>query len=326
MPCIVSHKNAGIKAPRSQSCIQVPTKETAMSQPFDRRDFLRLAGLGGAVFASGLAGCAGMGAAKQDDFYFVQLSDTHWGFKGDALNPDAAGTLPKAVAAVNALASKPDFIVFTGDLTHTTDDPKERRRRLAEFKNIVSRLDNKNVRFMPGEHDASLDNGQAWKEFFGASYYSFDHKGVHFIAIDNVSDPAARIGEAQLAWLKADLDKQAKDAPIVLLTHRPLFDLAPKWDWATRDGAQAVDMLMAYDNVTVFYGHIHQEHHQMTGHIAHHSAKSLIFPLPAPGSQPNRTPLPWDASAPYKGLGFREIEAEAAGSALKVVELPVVRA
>jgi len=49
----------------------------------------------------------------------VQLSDTHWGFKGPVLNPDADGTLQKAVAAVNALSFEPDFIVFTGDLTHT---------------------------------------------------------------------------------------------------------------------------------------------------------------------------------------------------------------
>ena len=109
-----------------------------MTQPIDRREFLKLAGLGGAVFASGLAGCAGMAGGKQEEFYFVQLSDTHWGFKGAALNPDAGGTLQKAVAAVNALPEQPDFIVFTGDLTHTTDDPKERRRRLAEFKDIVS--------------------------------------------------------------------------------------------------------------------------------------------------------------------------------------------
>src|SRR5690349_22425966 len=134
-----------------------------MARPIDRRDFLKLAGLGGAVFASGLAGCAHMASSRSDEFYFVQLSDTHWGFKGDALNPDARGTLPKAVAAVNALAIKPDFIVFTGDLTHTTDDPKERRRRLAEFRDIVAKLRNKNVRFMPGEHDASLDNGEAWR-------------------------------------------------------------------------------------------------------------------------------------------------------------------
>ena len=292
-----------------------------MRQAIDRREFLKLAGLGGAVFASGLAGCAGMAGAGQEDFYFVQLSDTHWGFKGPALNPDAGGTLQKAVAAVNNLKIEPDFIVFTGDLTHTTDDPKERRRRLAEFRDIVGALKNRNVRFMPGEHDASLDNGQAWKEFFGPSYYSFDHKGVHFIAIDNVSDAAARIGEEQLAWMKADLAKQAMDAPIVVLTHRPLFDLMPAWDWATRDGAQAVELLMPFKNVTVFYGHIHQEHHHQTGHIAHHAAKSLIFPLPAPGSQPKRVPIAWDPAQPYRGLGFRGIEAEK--SAYEIVEYPV---
>jgi hypothetical protein len=291
-------------------------------EAFDRRAFLKLAGLGGAVFASGLAGCASMAGEKYDEFYFVQLSDTHWGFKGAALNPDADGTLQKAVAAVNALPEQPDFIIFTGDLTHTTDDPKERRRRLAEFKDIVSKLNNKNVRFMPGEHDASLDNGQAWKEFFGASYYSFDHKGVHFAAIDNVSDPAARIGEAQLAWLKADLAKLPKETPIVIMTHRPLFDLMPQWDWATKDGAQAIDILMAYPHVTVFYGHIHQENHHMTGHIAHHSAKSLIFPLVAPGSKPKREPIPWDAAQPYKGLGFRSIETE---TPVKITEYPVIK-
>jgi len=297
-----------------------------MREPIDRREFLKLAGLGGAVFASGLAGCAGLGGSKQDDFYFVQLSDTHWGFKGPALNPDAEGTLHKAVAAVNALSFEPDFIVFTGDLTHTTDDPKERRRRLAEFRDIVGALRNRNVRFMPGEHDASLDNGQAWKEFFGPTYYSFDHKGVHFIAIDNVSDASARIGEPQLAWLKSDLARQDKDARIVVFTHRPLFDLMPQWDWATRDGAQAIELLMPYRNVTVFYGHIHQEHHHMTGHIAHHSAKSLIFPLVAPGSKPKREPVPWDPAQPYQGLGFRGVDADVEKAAYQITEYPVRKA
>ena len=294
-----------------------------------RRDFLALAAVGGgAVFASGLAGCASPAQGTSGgyaDFYFVQLSDTHWGFQGPP-NPDAAVTLRKAVATVNALQTPPDFIVFTGDLTHTTDDPLERRRRLAEFKTIVADLKVKPVRFMAGEHDAGLDRGAAFKEFFGETFYTFDHKGVHFIAIDNVSDPGSKIGDEQLAWLRADLAARDRKAPIVVLTHRPLFDLAPKWDWATRDGAQALELLMPFSNVTVFYGHIHQEHHHMTGHIAHHSAKSLIFALPAPGSQPDRTPLPWDPAAPYKGLGFREVEAEDAGAAYKVIELPVVRA
>jgi 3',5'-cyclic AMP phosphodiesterase CpdA len=293
----------------------------------NRRDFLRIASFGGVVFASGL-GCASRAStpyeADADEFFFVQLSDTHWGFKG-APNPDAEGTLPKAVAAVNALDPQPDFIVFTGDLTHTTDDPAERRRRLAKFKEIVSGLKTRNLRFMPGEHDASLDRGAAYQEFFGATHYSFDHKGVHFIALDNVSDPAARIGEEQLGWLKADLAGQSPDTRIVVLTHRPLFPLYPQWDWATKDGPQAIELLMPHRNVTVFYGHIHQEHHFKTAHIEHHSAKSLIFPLPAPGSTPKRVPLAWDPAQPYRGLGFREVEAEAKPPEYKITELPVTK-
>lgn len=290
----------------------------------DRRGFLRLGAVGGgAVFMSGLYGKA-LAADGYQDFYFVQLSDSHWGYKGPA-NPEAQNTLRQAVDSVNALSVQPDFIVFTGDLTHTTDDPAERRRRMAEFKQITAGLKVKDVRYLAGEHDASLDNGAAFQEFFGATHYSFDHKGVHFIAIDNVSDPGARIGESQLAWLKADLAKQAQDARIVVLTHRPLFDLAPKWDWATRDGEQAMALLMPYSNVTVFYGHIHQENHHMSGHIAHHAAKSLIFPLPAPGSQDKRAPLPWDPAAPGKGLGFREVEAEMKPVAYQITEFPAMK-
>jgi 3',5'-cyclic AMP phosphodiesterase CpdA len=291
---------------------------------FSRREFMKLAGLGGVVLVSGCASPMGAGAAAADsDFYFVQLSDSHWGFEDPVINPDATGTLKKAVAAVNSLSRPPDFVMFTGDLTHTTDDPRERRRRMTGFREIVAALKVKDVRYMPGEHDAALDNGKAFKEFFGETHYTFDHKGIHFIVIDNVSDPSAAIGDEQLQRLSADLDKQPKDARIVVFTHRPLFDLYPQWDWATRDGAKAIALLQTHDNVTVFYGHIHQENHFMTGNIAHHSAKGLMFALPVARSQPKRLPVPWDASAPYKGLGFRDVEAEAVPVKYGITELPV---
>jgi hypothetical protein len=294
-----------------------------MSLTFDRREFVKLAGLGGVVFASGL----GMGrgaAAATEEFHFVQLSDSHWGFQGPP-NPEAATTLKKAVAAVNSLQQQPDFIVFTGDLTHTTDDPKERRKRMAEFRDIVGQLRVKTIRFMAGEHDASLDKGEAYREFFGDLNYTFDHKGIHFIVLDNVSDPAAALGDKQLDWMKADLKQLKPDTPIVVLTHRPLFDLAPSWDWTTKDGAAAIDALMPFQNVTVFYGHIHQEHHQMTGHIAHHAAKSLIFPLPVAMSQPKRAPIPWNPEKPFAGLGWRDVEAypAKAKSKFEIAEKPV---
>lgn len=291
----------------------------------DRRQFLKLAGIGGAVLASGLPGWSeAQGAAKAEDFLFVQLSDIHWGFQGPP-NPDAGGTLQKAIAAVNELTPQPDFVIFTGDLTHTTDDPQERRRRLGQFKEIIAAIKVKDVKFIPGEHDASLDRGKAYSEFFGQTHYTFDYKGVHFIVLDNVSDSAAALGEEQLAWLKADLSRLGQDARIVVFTHRPLFDLMPQWDWATRDGAKALEMLMPFKNATVFYGHIHQEHHHATGPIQHHAAKSLIFPLPAPGSQPKRTPLAWNPEQPYSGLGFRQVAAKPVAYRFDLTEFPVVK-
>ncbi len=289
-----------------------------MAFEVNRKDFLRLAGVGsGVVFASRIAGWNEAFGANAPEFYFVQMSDTHWGFQGPP-NPEAQNTLPRAVAAVNALKEQPDFIVFTGDLIHTTDDDKERQRRMMEFKSHASNLKVKNVKFLAGEHDAGVDNGGVYRSVFGEPNYSFEHKGAHFIAIDNVSDPSASIGEKQLEWLRADLSKLDKSQPIVVLTHRPLFDLYPEWDWATKDGAKAMEILAPYEHVTVFYGHIHQENHKTIGKVSHHAAAGLMFPLPAPGSQPKRAPVPWDAAHPFKGLGFRELEV--AGASVKITE------
>jgi 3',5'-cyclic AMP phosphodiesterase CpdA len=291
-----------------------------MSFEINRKDFLRLAGLGGVVFASSLGPWGRALAAAGQDFFFVQMTDSHWGFEGPP-NPEAKNTLKRAVAAVNALERQPDFIMFTGDLTHAAHEDDERQRRMAEFKTIVADLKVKEVRFIPGENDAGLDNGAMYKSIFGDGNYSFDHKGVHFIALDNVSDPNGLIGDNQLQWLSGDLGKLDKAQPIVVFAHRPLFDLYPQWDWATKDGAKAIDILTPYQSVTVFYGHIHQEHHQMTGKIAHHAAESLIFPFPLAGSQAKKTPVAWDPASPFKGLGFRSAQTE--GNGFKLVTDPI---
>jgi hypothetical protein len=298
----------------------------------DRRDVLKMLGLG-VVYVSGLPGCGGPPAngsvavtgangraPRAKDFYFVQVSDTHWGFRGPA-NPEADAALGRAIAQINALTPAPDFVVFTGDITHTTDDATVRRERMREAKKLIDELRVKNVRFIPGEHDASPDGGEAFREIFGELHWTFDHGGVHFVGLDNVSDPASVVGDAQRAWLKADLARVAASQPVIVFAHRPLFALYPAWDWHTKDGQEVLDLLTAVENVTVFYGHIHQEHHHVTGRIAHHAARSLIFPLPAPGSVAKRAPLPWDPQAKDHGLGVREVVLE--GGAPHAKELPL---
>jgi hypothetical protein len=271
-----------------------------------RRDLLRIAAVGGIVFASGLPGFKARAASP--DFYFVQLSDLHWGFADPKVNPDTKSSLEKAIAAVNAASPQPDFIVFTGDLTHMTKDPAERRKRMAEVKAMLGSLSTKTHIYLPGEHDAGADRGAAFQETFGKLNQSFDHKGFHFVALDNVSDPKGLIGKAQLDWLAADLKGHDADTPIVVLTHRPLFDLKRDWDWFTADGADAVTLLRPFHNVTVFYGHVHQEITHQDGNVLHVSARSAMYPLPAPGSQPKKAPLPWNAAAADHGIGWRRVE------------------
>lgn len=307
-----------------------------MSEVYQRRELLKLMSVGGVVFASSLRamwGCSSESAAPagprpgtprgaQRDFFFVQVSDSHWGFSDDSVNPNASVELPNAIAQINGLGQQPDFVVFTGDLTHNTDDAGVRRQRMNEFKNFAAQL-TAEVRFMPGEHDAAADGGTIYREIFGPSRYSFDHEGIHFVAIDNVSDPKAMVGDEQIQWLQADLQPLDAEAPIVVLAHRPLWDLRPDWDWATPDGQRVIDLLLPYHNVVVFFGHIHQELHHMTGHIAHHSARSIQFALPTPDTSGARHPIAWDPALPNAGLGFRSVEAtpSAAQYALHEVEL-----
>src|SRR6478609_5452437 len=180
---------------------------------FDRREVLKLLGVGGLVHSAALTGCrpATDASTAAEPFTFLQLSDTHWGFSGPP-NPEAASTLRQAVAAINASEIPLDFVVFTGDLTHTTKDAAERRRRMTEFQSIVGELKVPVRHFLPGEHDADQDEGAAFRELFGETHYSFDHQGVHFVALDNVSDPGKVIGQPQLDWLAKDLERTPQDA------------------------------------------------------------------------------------------------------------------
>jgi hypothetical protein len=286
-------------------------------------------GIGGVVFASGCASRALSGAqpampasasastTASQDFFFLQLTDTHWGYAGPS-NPHADITLERAVETINASDLQPDFIVFTGDLTHQTDDASARRDRMLRFRDIVSKLKVKDLRFLPGEHDAAADHGDTYQGVFGEMHHAFDHNGVHFVGLDNVSSDGA-LGPEQLAWLEADLAKTAVETPVVVLAHRPLFDLYPEWDWFTKDGARAVEVLQRRQNVTVFYGHIHQELHRTTGTVAHHASRSLVFPLPPPGSAPKKAPLVWDPQSTDHGMGWRQVARDRA--AQRIVEI-----
>lgn len=288
----------------------------------DRRSFLKIAGSSfgiGVLYSAypsslcrGEVGGMFSELAKANGervapFSFVQLSDAHVGFNGP---PDPLGTqaFERAVNMINALPQRPDLVLFTGDLTHDTEDRSVHAERMKQFQEISKRMRVPTIKHVPGEHDAGLDSGALYREFFGETYYSFDHRGVHFVALDNVSRAKPEVGAEQLAWLKKDLSRFPKTVPIVVFTHRPLFDLRPDWEWFTSDGDDVMNVLAAYDNVTVLYGHIHRDDEHQIGPVHHYAARSLIFAFPDPnGISGPRKPVAFDKDQPFKNLGIRTV-------------------
>ncbi|HET7452705.1 MAG TPA: metallophosphoesterase [Thermoanaerobaculia bacterium] len=301
----------------------------------DRRAFLKIAGASigvGALlkFAPALeAGSKGAELARQirnrtgeapRPFSFVQLSDTHVGFNGP---PDPLGTraFEEAVRTINALPEQPDLVLVTGDLTHDSEDRGEHAARMKKFQEIASGLRVKNVKLIPGEHDAGLDGGALFRDVYGETHYSFDHKGVHFVALDNVSRAKPEVGREQIEWLKKDIGRFDPAAPIVLFTHRPLFDLKPEWEWFTNDGDDVMNAVSKYRNVTVLYGHIHRHQVTQVAGATHYGAKSLIFAFPDPDSGVEKKPLAFDKAHPFAHLGIRQVQAGSPSATVEEIEL-----
>jgi 3',5'-cyclic AMP phosphodiesterase CpdA len=294
-----------------------------MGMPIDRRTFLRVTGMAlgaGALYriapawaADGPAAetarlLAGRNGEAVTPFTFVQLSDTHVGFEGPA-NPTGTRAFERAVEMVNALPRVPDLVLFTGDLTHDSETPGEPAVRMRRWKKIADGLKVPVHRMVPGEHDAGLDGGALFREMFGETSYAFDHRGVHFVALDNVSRAKPEVGPDQVAWLRRDLARFPPTAPIVVFTHRPLFDLRPDWEWFTRDGDQVMAVLAPFENVTVLYGHIHREDRHEVGRVRHYAARSLVFAFPDPAAGVPKRPVPFDKDHPMRNLGLRVVQA-----------------
>jgi Icc protein len=315
----------------------VPEQEVKpASDGIDRRNFLGCmawAGTGllwsmtAGVPTSRLIAQAGKMASampRAEDFSFVQISDSHIGFN-KGVNPDVTGTLQKAIDRINTVPAgmkAPDFMIHTGDITQNS--------KASEFdaaSQIIKGARVSETFYVPGEHDFSLDDGALYKQRFGKGtvgngWYSYNHKGVHFIGLNNCVqvDAMGNLGAEQLAWLKSDLAGLSASTPIVVFAHIPLWMVYEKWGWGTADGAQALAMLKRFGSVTVLNGHIHQVVQKVEGNVAFHTAMSTAFPQPAPGTAPNPGPMTVPAGTLKGVLGVTSVKVVRNHAHLAVVD------
>ncbi len=245
-------------------------------------------------------------ADEKENFTFAYISDSHiQHIKGKEFVRNWDQGLKRAVAEANLLLPKPDFVVFGGDLAQMGTKPE-----LDHGAEMLSALKYKTYHVM-GEHDYYLDLGQYWEKLFGPQWYSFDHKGVHFIVLnsiltyddwtfkrwptaeqrmaemaglDNPNGSPFMVGEKQREWMKKDLEKVKKDTPIVVLSHSPLQKIFKNWNFWTEDADEVQKLLKPYKKVNVLYGHVHQIQYNQIGNIAFNSAMATAWPWPYPQS------------------------------------------
>ncbi|MBJ7604238.1 MAG: metallophosphoesterase [Candidatus Dormibacteraeota bacterium] len=297
----------------------------------DRRGFLKcMAWAGTAVtwtVSGGVLSACEIGAnpaqapkPRSKDLYFVQISDSHIGFKGTA-NADVTATFGQAISQVNALAQRPAFVMNTGDLTHTST-----AAQFDTVKQLAGTLKTAHVFQVPGEHDV-IGGAQAYLDRYGKStvgtgYYSFDMNGVHFLALVNVNqtEQMGHLGQEQLDWIKKDLSGLASDTPIVVFAHVPLFAMYPQWGWSTDDAVQALGFMKRFGSVSCLNGHVHQVMTKVEGNVTFHTARGTAFPLPAPGTAPAPTPVTVPAGQLHQALGVSEVRWTARYSRLAIVD------
>ncbi|MDH5258517.1 MAG: metallophosphoesterase [Gammaproteobacteria bacterium] len=306
---------------------------------YSRRDFLGMSTKIGAttlfagMFAPSATSMFGLGgvahAAKRSlkPFNFAVLTDSHL---YDIKNHRFDGILAKAVADINSMRDKPDFVLYGGDLGQSG-----KKSELLKGKKILDTL-KVPYRIIPGEHDYYLDMGKDWRGLFGDEHWSFDHNGVHFIGMNSILikdfwsmrnlTPKERmglmeelechqcgawgVGEKQLQWLAQDVKNLSPDTPVVIMTHSPLWDYYPRWNFQTLDAPEIRGILRKFEKVIAIHGHVHQVVYNKIDNISSAGLMSTSWPWPYPSIELPYPDIRQNRADPgdfEDGLGTHEI-------------------
>jgi Icc protein len=226
-----------------------------------------------------LTGCKQKQEASEYDFTFAFLTDIH-------LQPElnAVEGFQTAIDTLNKI--NPDFILTGGDLvmdalgqTHGRADSLYNlyKETSAGFNMpVYNTVGNHEVFGWYRDEEEITGHPEFGKQMFenriGERYYSFDHKGWHFIVLDAIARGEeggyiGKISDDQIEWLKKDLEQTGKETPIAISVHIPFVTALTQ----LREGALAAsgkglvinnsrDVLLnlyEYNLRLVLQGHLH---------------------------------------------------------------------
>lgn len=213
------------------------------------------------------------GESGDSSFEFAFLTDIH-------IRPDmdAPKGFQMAIDTVNQM--KPDFVLTGGDLIFDALRGNQQRSD-SLFKLFIEMskgfempvypcLGNHDLfavyKESPEDHDHPDYKYGMFERYFGPTYYSFDHKGWHFIVLNSldVTVDDAYIGhvhEEQMKWLEENLKKVDPSTPVVVVSHIPLVST---WEFVKGGGNRTVEnstevfeLFNNHNLKLVLQGHIH---------------------------------------------------------------------
>ena len=230
-----------------------------------------------------LSGCKTSASKTQekaeDGFTFAFLTDIH-------LQPEhsAIKGFQQAIDTINVI--HPDFVLTGGDLVmDVLDQSYGRSDSLYNLYEEVSKGFHMPVYNTVGNHEVygwhrqedgigeHTEFGKGmYEQRLGRRYYSFDHKGWHFMVLDAIfrgeeGHYIGKIDQEQINWLKEDLEKTGKKTPIVISVHIPFItaktqltdgSLAPNPPSLVIGNAREVLLnFREYNLKLVLQGHLH---------------------------------------------------------------------
>jgi len=211
---------------------------------------------------------------------FVHMTDVHLcetefaeGYYDTSPGTDPLVFFNEMIDEIKSL--NPDFVVDTGDLVAVADKfgPEIAERWFMLYNKSIQRLVDAgiDVHVVLGNHDVVGVNDKSvnitepgygkemFRTYFGATNYSFDEGGYHFVVLDanNIGERWGMAGkglyyaieEPQLSWLENDLS--STDKPSIVFLHEPTPTL--------ENSDKAWDILRKHNIIAIFSGHWHDD-------------------------------------------------------------------
>ncbi|MEX2640501.1 MAG: metallophosphoesterase [Balneolales bacterium] len=255
-----------------------------------RRDFLKKTGL----LAAGLCLNPALTGAKSVKCRFGLVTDPHFAdidTLGSRSYRESIRKMDECVALMNE--AKVDLLIELGDLTNGT--PEGTTRHLERIEAVFRKFDGPRYHVI-GNHDLDSLSKEQYQSVVdntaipeGSTYYSFNRNGIHFVVLDanfradgtpydsgNFHWTDSNIPEAQLNWLKADLE--GMEMPVIICIHQ-LLDSGEEREGGEYigNGSQVRRILESNPGVmAVFQGHQHRGQYHLVHDIHYYTLKAMV--------------------------------------------------